>query len=218
MATKSISPAIASMFTRGQVPVGKPAAPEGYNILADVQSQTAKGQILAEQFVSTVQSQSAALLQAMREVYYLNTDGRNAFRKQLQAWRTEANKHAKTLKDADGARRLVATTFSRISEAMTCCKAMEKGWTLTYRHAKPSTFAQAVSGAREFLDAAREQDAKNGAKTTGRRGRVAKSSLQKAEEYIARMVEAGDLKKAQLSRLADFIRSGAKMPEAPATK
>lgn len=151
-----------------------------------------QGAALADLFMKYVEQSASSLKQCLKDLVQLSNDGREEFRKQIDSIRKERNKFVKDSKGTDQHDRLKKINQSatvRLSEAVSFSKALDMGFVPDF----DQSYHTIVSDARMMLDSG-----------AAKRGRKAKTDLEKAMEFLAKLQLSDD----DRGQLLEFVASG----------
>ena len=164
-----------------------------YTEAARESGEKAQGSALAGLFLRYVQEEANKLKTCLRDLSKLGIDGRAEFRKSIEGIRRE---HAKEVKAWKGDvheplfKGISKSANVRLSEAVTFSKALDLGFDADW----DQSYHVIVTQARMLVN--------SGASKT--RGRKAKSDLEKAKEFLAKL----NLSQGEELELLEFISAG----------
>lgn len=153
-----------------------------------------QGAALADLFMRYVEQQSTTLKTVLRDLTTLAPAGREEFRRRVDSIRKERNKFVldhKGMPEHDRLKKVNQSASVRLSEAVSFSKAID----LQYMPDWEQSYHVIVTDARMVLEANA-----SGAK----RGRKAKTEIEKAKEFLAKLALTGE----EEAALILFIQEG----------
>lgn len=163
-----------------------------------------QGSALAHLFLLYVEQQATTLKQVLKDLASLHNDGRDEFRKEVDAIRKERAKFVQSHKSGEQHERLKKINQSasvRLSEAVTYSKALDMGYSPDWEQ----SYHTIVADARLLVNAS----------ASSTRGRKAKSDLEKAKEFLAKLSLSADDRNAILEFVAGGCDDTPAVEEAP---
>jgi len=151
-----------------------------------------QGTALADLFMRYVEQQSTTLKTVLKDLVTLAPAGRDEFRKRVDAIRKERNKYVldhKGTTQYDRLKKVNQSASVRLSEAVSFSKAIDLGYAPDW----DQSYHTIVTDARMLLDAG-----------AAKRGRKAKTDLEKALEFLAKLKLDGK----EEAEIIKFIQDG----------